>query len=147
MGHATVTNITERFLKQMVSKGSVSMAEVADDLVRRGETLSASECDYDERYMLLFGLEQVVDWYRRIDSLGQPFNEPVIIPHELTPAQQQMLLEWDTDQAADDRSWTDAWTEERQALLDSIRWKFAPGWRARYQYHKVLFPILNHVTN
>ena len=141
MGHATVTNICVRFIKGMVAKGSISMKECADDLEKRGETLNASEGKYTERYMLLMGLEQIVDWYRRYAH-----REPVIVPHEITKEQEEMLDQWDNN-TGPDGDWSDSWNEERQAVLDSIRWKFAPSWRHQYQYHKDKFPILDYVSN
>lgn len=135
MGHATVTNLSEGFIKQLYAKGQVSIAEVADVLQKRGEKLQAAEHAYEERYMLCHGLEDVVAWLLKPQK-KRPRDKatPVIEPADMTEEQTQIYNTWidPSDNSLTEWDCGDDGEGGEYAILDSIKWKFANGWRAMY---------------
>lgn len=132
MGHASVTNLSDRLIKQLYAKGQISIQEVADDCIKRGETLHASEGRYEERYMICLGLEDCVRWLL-LPQKPTPKSKavPVIEVCEMTEEQTKVYNEWIGDGGDDWDSGDDGMGGE-YGMLDSIKWKFAPGWRKRY---------------
>ena len=146
MGHATVTNLSERFIKQLYAKGKVTISEVADDCVRRGEKLQASEQAYDQKYMICHGLEDVVVWLLRPQK-KTPRDEatPVIEPVNMTDEQTEIYNTWidDSDPKLMDWDCGDDGNGGEYGILDSIQWRFANGWRAMYPE----IETLDHVSH
>lgn len=143
MGHANVTNLSELFIRQIYAKGKVSMAEVADVGIARGEKLHASEGDYSERYMLCMGLMEIVTYLLCDHAPNRKVKaSPVIEACDMTQEQIALYNRW---VAGDMSSWDcgDDGNGGEYGIFDSIKWKFAGKWRKFYQN----VPILENVTN
>jgi len=54
---------------------------------------------------------------------------PILVPVEMTPEQEKVLAEWRSDEGGD---WACAFDEGEYLVLDTIKWKFGPGWRNLY---------------
>ena len=61
MGHANLSNISEFFINRLYARGQLSISDCAEQLIAAGETLHASEGEYDDYGMLSFGLAQVIE--------------------------------------------------------------------------------------
>lgn len=148
MGHANVKDISEAFIRRLYAKGKTSIAEVADVCVEKGIALHAGEGDYegeDGRYMICYGLEECVAHLLR-PHMPRPRDRatPVLEPVDLTPEQTEIYNVWviNSDEISD---WDigDNGCGGEYGILDSIQWRFAPGWRKRYPH----IPILEYHTN
>lgn len=126
MGHANVKNLSVFFIKRLYAKGKITLREAIEGAMAKGLTLNASEGAYDDEDMVGMGLEVCASWLQ---------EKGVIEPHEPTKAQKLAL------ERADDR--TSELNEEDYKALDSIQWKFAPGWRRKYPD----LPILHYYEN
>lgn len=86
MGHANLTNISQFFVNWLYAKGALSIADCAKALVAAGETLHASEGQYEDEEILMIGLADVVDYLalenpRRYGYTGPDGNVgPHIVP-------------------------------------------------------------------
>lgn len=145
MGHANLTNISEVFVDLLCKQESVSVAEVVAELQRRGETVHASEGEYDDPYMLSYSCENVLEHLlerhgttaRTPDRKKAPIVEAV---EPLTRMQEQILKEWHDGETDD---WEDG--EDREyAVLGSIRWRRTPTW-AKVARNRI--PLLGDFTN
>lgn len=76
MGHANLLNISEFFINRLYAKGSLSIDQCADALVAAGETLHASEGEYDDKDMLAMGLIDIVNYLSRTDPSRHGFSGP-----------------------------------------------------------------------
>lgn len=143
MGHARLTNLSNIFVRRLFAKGKVTIREVADVCLAKGETLHASEGEYEERHMVCFGLEDVVDFLlkkHKYTPHGEP--TPVIEPVDMTEEQQKIYEQWIDGDTTEWDCGNDGEGGE-YGILDSIHFRFAPGWRKRYPD----IPILEHITH
>lgn len=144
MGHANLDNLSTFFVKRLYAKGKLTVKECVEGLMLKGETLHASEGEYDDDAMLSYGVEQVVRHlldYRENEGSRGSKDSPVIEPAtQLNEEQTRILSEWRTK--GEGSNWS-ADEGGEFTVLDSIPWKFTKGWRARY---KEVEP-LTHVTN
>lgn len=141
MGHANLENLSEVVVRHLYAKGKASIQQMVDFAIKKGETLHASEGQYDQEYMISMGIEEVVSFLSRPHSLNRSKATPIIeIAYELTPAQTQAYNEWvDADPNRD----VSDWDEEDYQVFDSIAWQFASGWRKHYAD----IPLLGNVTH
>lgn len=132
MGHAHVLNLSEAFVRRLYAKGKVSIKEVAEACLQKGETLHASEGEYEEKFMICHGLEDVVLYLlsaHKFTPRSKP--TPVIEPVGMTEEQERIFEEWATD-AMFDWDCGDDGESGQYGVLDSIQFRFAPEWRKRY---------------
>lgn len=152
MGHANLRNISDFFIKRLYAKGKLSIREAIDAMVEKGETLHASEGEYEEPEMLGMGLEEVVNFLRSYDIRREVAPEVrkrvevpdggIIEPVSLTKEQEKILWQWDNHQSGKWDTGDDGKSGE-YGILDSIQWKFAKGWRKVYPD----IPRLGNVTH
>lgn len=141
MGHAHVGNLSRFFIRRLYAKGKLSIAACVEAMVLRGEKLHAGEGAYEDAAMLAQGVEDIV-WFLigLYDGVTPPQPHAVIEPVELDDTQHAILdkwikgLFWEHEDAFDDL-----------VILDSIQWRFAPGWRVKY--HKGGMPYLQMTGN
>ena len=150
MGHASVGNIAQFWLRRLYAKGKLTIKDCVDAMVKAGEQLAASEGYYSDDYMLEMGLTEVINhlvshqpvtWVK--NRLIHGAVEPVV--EDMTKRQKEIFAEWmDGDKVGD---WDgDVDNEESQyAIFASIPWRFAPGWRGRYMRDEIKY--LTHFTN
>lgn len=133
MGHANLDNMSRLFVRQLYAKGSLTIRQAVEVAVKRGETVHASEGELSDESMVAMGLEQVVHFLQQ---------EGVIQCFDLTDQQQKILEQW---QDGDITNWDcgDDGRSGEYGMLDSIQWRYAPGWRKRYPN----IPLLGNVTN
>lgn len=150
MGHAYLSNISNFFLRRLYAVGKMSIEDCTIALIKAGETLHASEGEYGDADTLKMGLIDLIIFLRQ----GHKFTrftlenfakaamseekklKAYIIPDGLTPRQKEHLLQYDEGE-------TDDWEEINWCEFEHIKWKYAPGWRAKYQK----IPRLNHVEH
>lgn len=150
MGHANLSNISDLFVRRLYAKGKLSIREAVDALEKAGETLQASEGEYTDRPMLGMGTGYVVGFLAGKPSFlagasGADFSEfPVIVPVGLTPEQEELYRQWyNDDDSIEEWDCGDDGDGGQYGIFDSIRWKFAPGWRKRYPN----IPRLGNISN
>lgn len=137
MGHANLTNISLFFNTRLYAKGKLTIAECVTALVAAGETLHASEGEYEDAYMLAIGLEDVIRFLRLDhpvdpgDTLGEAM--PVIVPFEPT-AVQGAVLEILRQEGG---------PVNRDEIFEGIRWAYNKSWRNRFPK----IPVLTNVTH
>ena len=150
MGHAYLQNISEFFLRRLYAVGSMSIEDCTIALMKAGETLHASEGEYEDAEMLKMGLLDLIIFLRRghrftrfsLESFttaalsNEKSLKAYIIPAKLTPRQKENLLDYDEGKSRD-------WEEIDWCEFEHIKWKYAPGWRAKYQK----IPRLDHVEH
>jgi hypothetical protein len=127
VGHANVKNLSEFFIRRLYARGKLSLREAIEGAMAKGLTLNASEGPYDDEGMIGMGLEVCISWLWH--------EQKVIEPHEPTEAQKhalECLMDTSTE-----------FEEVDYKALDSLKWKFAPGWRAKYPD----LPILHYFEN
>lgn len=164
MGHAYLHNISDFFVRRLYAKGSLTIRECVDALMRAGEKLHAAEGEHDDAPTISLGVEEVVaylaekthptprarakqrraadDAARRLGGRRKE-NGPVIVPVDLTDAQSEVLDEWLRHGPGDKWDCGDDGLGGEYGVLDSVRWRFAPGWRNRYPN----IPRLGHVEH
>ena len=144
MGHANVSNLSVIFLRRLYAKGKISIREVAKLCVERGEVLNASEGNYDDEYMICFGLENVVDFLLSPQKLKNGDMCSVIEPVKMTPEQKKVFHEWrGVDGNCDDWDCGDDGESGQYGMLDSIQFRFVSKWRSQYPD----IPVLKHISN
>jgi hypothetical protein len=138
MGHAYVANLGEFFINRLYAKGKLSIKEAALAAVKAGETLHASEGEYEDEGMIAHGLWEVIWRMIRpsapvVTADGVTWPGPILIPvGPLTDRQVGSLTKYLND---DNQDWDDESEDDKSAftVLDTIQWKFAKGWRSRYK--------------
>lgn len=118
MGHANLTNISD-FLTKRLYRGSVTIAEAQQEFSERfpKDGVRASEGIHTTPSMICYGMEEVINFWR-----GQE-EGPVVVPAgDLTEQQQAAIAAWGEFDDPD----------ASVSVLDSIPWKYAPGWRAKH---------------
>lgn len=121
---------------------------LADHCIQKGEALQASEGAYEGeegRPMICMGLEEVAGFLlaeHRFTPRSKPM--PVIEAVDMTEEQEKIFHEW-KDPNGDIMNWDcgDDGNGGEYGILDSIKFRFAPGWRKRYPE----IPVLGNVTN
>lgn len=141
MGHANLTNISEAFNRQLYAKGTVTIAEVAAHCGKHGETVHASEGEYDEDYMIRMSLENVLDF---LLSHDEDEGGPFIVAVDMTPEQEKIYKEWRSGKVCMDWDCGDDGNGGQYGILDSIKWRFAPGARKKYPND---LPVLGNFSN
>ena len=158
MGHANLTNISKFLARRLYAKGKLSIREMIAGLKRAGEEIQASEGAYNEYYMLAMGVVDVICfWYLHHDSstLARQHrtHNPVIEPVDMTPEQQEVFDTWLNDEddcifmdnlevsVHEDEPYPDV--GGRIGIFESIKWRYARGWRKRYPE----VPLLSNVTH
>jgi len=147
MGHANLSNLSDFFVKRLFAKGKLSINDCVQAMLKKGETYNASECAYEEESMLSMGTEEAVSFLREFDAppgntvldkmvsaVDGKFTGPIIVPVSLSAEQRRILVMWPEGEVTE--------PEEYEAL-DSIQWKYAPGWRNKYPE----IPRLGRVTH
>ena len=76
MGHARVDNISHFFVKRLYAKGKLSIHDCTQALVKAGETVHASEGEYEEDYMLSMMLSQYIHYLTRKDPTKHGYSGP-----------------------------------------------------------------------
>ena len=128
MGHANLTNLSHFWNRHLYAKGKLSIHDCAIAAIKKGETLHASEGEYEDEGMISFGLEFVVDHL---------WDNDIIEPVNLTPEQKSLLRNNRTSGCSDILQ-----MEKHYEILDSITWKYSTGERARYPE----IPVLGAIT-
>lgn len=137
MGHANVKNLSVFFVRRLYAKGKLSIAKAAKAAIKAGETVHASEGEYDDISTMGMCMSAVVHALASYkEDLVEGSWGPIVVPCDLTPRQEELLKmarrrRWDDFSAEDDR------------LYDRIKWKFGPGWRKRYPE----IPIMTYYEN
>lgn len=148
MGHADLSNLSEFFVKRLYAKGKLSVADCVEAMKKKRVKLQASEGAYEDHHMLCLGLEQFLQFLIEfnppkpvLDRLANHENEatdgiygPVVKPDKLSKRQEAVLRLWLLEGLDE---------PDDYEILDSIEWRFAPGWRNVYPH----IPMLGRVTN
>lgn len=149
MGHADLSNLSDFFIRRLFAKGKLSIYDCVQAMLKKKVTYNASEAVYVEAYMISMGAEEAVRFLWKYDApdgetilddiveaadRDEEFTGPIIVPVSLSPEQQHILQEWDQENVQE---------PEEYEILDSIAWKFAPGWRNKYPE----IPRLGRVTH
>ena len=156
MGHANISNLSDFFIRRLFAKGKLSIHDCVQAMLKKKVTYNASEGTYEGEDMLSMGTDEAVRFLvdydappgetvldKLVSAVGGKFTGPIIIPAaDLTAEQQRVLQEWGTDSMAEWDCGDDGSGGEYGAL-DSIPWKFAPGWRNKYPE----IPRLGSVTH
>jgi hypothetical protein len=115
--------VSEAFIRRLYAKGSLSINEA--------EEILADCWPESERGWLQYHLQMLVGHFLGVleDDGVSPHN-PVIIPD---PQSNEQRWAWEADRRGtvtdkDEDAWHEHW--------NTIPWRFAPGWRRRYQQHK-----------
>ena len=150
MGHAYLRNISDFFLKRLYAKGSLSITDTIIALKEAGETLHTANGEYDDVDDLQMGVLDLIIFLRQghrferfsLESFTKAATSKerklraYIIPAGLSERQKESLLEYDAGES-------DEWEEADWCEFEHIRWKYAPGWRMKYQK----IPRLDHVEH
>jgi hypothetical protein len=76
VGHANLSNISDFFVNRLYAKGALSIADCAAALAAAGETLHASEGEYEDDSMLRMGLVDIVYYLSCTDPTRHGFSGP-----------------------------------------------------------------------
>jgi len=133
MGHAHLDNLCTFFIRRLYAKGKLSIADAQIAASKAGEQLHASEGSYSDPLNIRMGLGDVVTFLAAEQgSRWAPDRPgPIIEPVSLTDEERRILDEWDTGDMGDWDGGVDG-NGGQYGVLDSIKWKFAKGWRNRY---------------
>ncbi len=148
MGHADLTNISKCFVDLLFKQKTVTIRQVVDLLISKGETVHASEGRYDDRYMLSYSCENVLSFLlsrhgttaRTPDRKKVPVVEPV---EPLTPRQEQLLKEW-IEGGSDAWDCGDEGDGGAYGEFDQITWKLTDPWA---NIPKNRIPLLGRFEN
>jgi hypothetical protein len=148
MGHANLGNLSNLFVRQLFAKGKLSIREITDIAVAKKETVHASEGELDDECMLSYSFEEIVG-FLLCDHKSSPKSKatPVIEVcdyDKLTDEQRDIYDKFvSNDDAMSNWDSGDDGRSGEYGLLDSIYFRFAPGWRKRYPD----IPILDRFEN
>ncbi len=144
MGHANISNLSDLFVNLLYARGKLTIEEAVKTAKKRGETLHASEGEYDaDSGMVGVGLNEFcafltcdersarANWGWRGPWDG-PFIEPVL--ELMSPELVALYKKWD----ANEDGVEDLWEQS-----DQIPWKFCKGKRKIYRD----IPRLRNITN
>jgi hypothetical protein len=76
VGHANLSNLSNFFINRLYAKGSLSISECIEALQAAGETLHASEGEYDEDSMLAMGLIDIVHYLTLVGPSKHGYSGP-----------------------------------------------------------------------
>jgi len=147
VGYANVNNLGKFFIKRLYALGELSIKEAALAAIKAGETLHASEGEYEDEAMVAQGLSEVVSsliWPQtEVSKDGIKTVAPELVPMTpLTENQVSALKDWINGDGNDEsENETSSFT-----VADTIRWKFGKGWRKRYK-EIIQSRIPDHVEN
>lgn len=150
MGHAYLSNISNFFLKRLYAVGKMSITDAIIALQKAGETLHTANGEYSDVDDLQMGVLDLIIFLRQDHKVArfslESFTKAAlsnekrlkafIIPADLTDRQREILCQYD-ERASDE------WDELEWAEFESIKWKYAPGWRMKYKK----IPRLDHVEH
>lgn len=143
MGHANYSNISRFFARRLYAKGRLSIGACVEAMAKAKEYVGASEGRYYEPEMLSMALTEIVAMLRgQLQGVLPPQREKVIEPVEPLTADQRWALGHFTENTESDLMIDES--ERFYAAFDSIEWKYAPGWRAKYPDE---IPHLGNVTH
>ena len=152
MGHMYLSNISEFFLKRLYAKGSLSITDTVIALKAAGETVHTANGEYEDAEDYQMAMVDLILYLRQGHkvhefslenftraALGKEKKlKAFIIPTDLTDRQRKNLVEYD-----DGGDVWENWDEADWCEFEHIKWKYAPGWRMKYQK----IPRLNQVTH
>ena len=125
----------EFFIRRLYAKGKLSIrdayqraaidqAEAMDD-----PDINCLEAELSSPIALAVHHLQEEKKTRRVEA-GVTFPPgPILVPVELSSEQEKVLAEWRSDGGGD---WACGFDEGEYLILDTIKWKFGPGWRNLY---------------
>jgi hypothetical protein len=128
------TNISKFFLDELHAADQVTIEELVKKAIEQGlkveDGSDAGSQQLNEDWMMPRWFQQAVQFFL-LPQVPDPVAQatPVIVPCNLSEAQVGIYNQWIEAVGADDEYVDD---EEEYAILDSIKWKFAPEWRERY---------------
>lgn len=132
MGHADLTNISTIFVDLLFKQKTVTVRQVVDLLVARGEAVHASEGLLEDRAMLGYSCENVLSFLlnrhgttaRTPDRKKVPVLEPV---EPLTPRQEEILTAF-CEGEIDEWGCGDDGEGGEYGELDNITFKLTEPW-------------------
>jgi hypothetical protein len=135
MGHAYCRNISEFWNRRLYAKGKLSIRECILALEKAGEAFNTAEAAYSDKNMLGFGLFLVIAHLTEHKSA-------VIEPSDMSDRQKVVYEEWLNEGC--DRFGCYEWDDLdcKWGIFESIKWRYAPGWRKQYPE----IPVLGHLT-
>ena len=145
MGHMTLTNISNFFVRRLYAAEELTMRECVDELEEAGEGVHGSTGISHERYMLGMAVGLIVQTLSQTDAC--PCCErtgPVIEPVRLSERQRELLQTWIHEGEQDDWDWDDENPESAGNILDGIYWRFRVGWRRKYGTDEM--PVVGNIT-
>jgi hypothetical protein len=125
MGHFYPQNLDKLLLNRLYAKGTVSINELVEIAQKRKQTVHAAEGEYDEKFMLQQGFEQILAVHHYREEL-----EPILI----TRKEKRAFKRWQNGDIWD----SDYFNENGEsigdlAVVDNLRWRFTKGQRSHYQ--------------
>ena len=141
MGHAHLGNVSEFVIRYLYAKGQVSMDDILQQMHRKGETLHASEGEYDDYGMMGTGVEQVIGFHRTrgvIEPVNPTADDLVVLGYP------DALVDSDFTQSSDGfgfmseaeverYGWASKEENKLWKRLYNIKWRFCKGQRNRYK--------------
>lgn len=147
MGHAHVKNLSKLVVRHVYAKGKASIKELTDFAIKKGETVHASEGEYEDFAMIEMTISEIIAFYLEGHKFTpQSVPTPIFEPCKecLSERQLQILQEWlDADEAFDEWSVDLEDSASDYCQFGAIPWRFAAGWRKRYPD----LPLLEHIEN
>jgi hypothetical protein len=147
MGHANLSNISKIFVDLLCKKESISISEVVKELVRRGETVHASEGELDDHAMLSYACEEVLGFLLMVRGTTARTPErkktPIVEPVDITERQEKLLQAFIDGDNGDWDCGGDG-TGGEYGEFDAIRWTRTPTW-AKIPRNRL--PLLEHHEN
>jgi hypothetical protein len=145
VGHAYVKNLSQLVIRQVYAKGKVSLREMTEFAIKKGEWVHASEGDYEEYGMISMMLSEIVNYYLHGHKYTpQSEATPVLEACDMDERQKKIYDEWVEDGEAFEQWRADEGDPDAEYnVFDSIKWRYAPGWRKRYPD----LPLLEHYEN
>jgi len=138
MGHANVSNLSDLMLRGIYARGKLSLREMVETAMKRGESLHASEGEYTDEGMIDYGFLELINFHARYwcQNNNRPNIEAVCESED-----ERLLAESFVDGAGDFSDWeSDAYKRFRE-----IKWRFTEG--TRKMYIDKTIPTISSVTN
>ena len=76
MGHANLTNISQFFVRRLYAKGPMSITQIVQALAAAGETLHASEGEYDDDGTIGMGVMDVICYLTKENPSQHDYSGP-----------------------------------------------------------------------
>ena len=135
MGHFYPDNLAKLFIKRIYAKGYTTIREMIKVAKQRKETMHCAEREYTDDDMMYYAFEWIVTYYHHCDCCER-FD--CIITADPSKAQEEALDLFKKEFCAAGSESEDA--EDYYNKFGDIRWRFAPGARAKYLQKKIPFP-------